>query len=187
MGAVQAAVSETSEPWAERRYAFLEVCVPVERCPKCGGPVEVKRELYPHDRNSKVRRVALPDTLEGIEAEAGTRVVARLHEAKIGCNSFVYTSGYNQSMLAGIAFGFHQALTRLFQGCAECGRLPRHDMIEGTKQIEHIIKRQAFQQAAGEVRESSNILPQLSPDGKLGWIMAHDHLEAKLRQLAEDA
>ncbi len=77
-----------------------------EHCLKCGGPVDVAEQRIGGKRAAVATTLrALPDTLEGIEAEAKEI----LEKGYVGYKPYVLLP----------------ALTRLFYGCTECGREPQ--------------------------------------------------------------
>lgn len=106
-----------------------------ERCPGCGGPVDRYGEV-----EGRSKFTALPDTLEGIEAEAS--------ESKTEWREDAVRPMWD-------------ALRRLFNGCTVCGRealaYPNSELErvqdETAKAFLAAGKRQAFQQAADIAQE----------------------------------
>lgn len=143
-----------------------------EKCSKCGGPVEYLGEYKdpPPPNAIPFRPHALPDTLERIEAAWLVK-----HDEFVAAGE-IHTVGYWQAR----AWFYEQALTRLFQGCAECERKSQYwqtgyALVEGLK----VAKRQAFLQAAEMVDElRPNLIGQASQAAKA--------LARNLRQLAEE-
>lgn len=144
----------------------------MERCPTCAGPVEKEcagcgpgPSCFCGTCGPKWKYRALPDTLEGIEAEGQRQ--AETYQAADGWY--------------GIAKAREQALTRLFNGCATCGweaqvihpdellRLHGQFLLEG--------QRQAYQQA---VELASHRVGIVHPAYKQLTTLAAD-----LRKLAE--
>lgn len=142
----------------------------VERCPKCGGPVEAVHLDHRGGDNctTECYSRALPDTLEGIEAEVDG------HENQHYLNHAV-----------------KPILRRLFNGCAECGREPLVDMPERGHNSMEFGKRQAYQHAAEGLEAAAKryrAYPQGSSTKDGAHRMVAWHLEnhaADLRQLAE--
>ena len=90
---------------------------PAYNCPACGGPCEAgaKYEYEPGEFSSIWK--ALPDTLEGIEADA------RASGQKV-FSAYLYTIDKTGCDLQGAHLEYRSALARLFCGCATCGRKP---------------------------------------------------------------
>jgi hypothetical protein len=158
-----------------------------DRCPTCAGPVEmVPCTACDGSGNvgwgtcstckgvSDVLR-ALPDTLEGIEAEAQEQWTANQDYDTRSRTEGQATELRLRSRRARAAV-FERTVYRLFNGCATCGREPRLDKMVADKAcIEH--ERQAYQQAA-EMAEAA-VYPNNDDRDEL------IKLGRKLRKLAE--